>query len=303
MSARSLIWRSRVVIAATLVLAGLGTAAAAQVQFGLGVSLPGVRIGINVPAYPQLLPVPGYPVYYAPDLDANLFFYDGLYWVYTGDEWYSSTWYDGPWYLVQPEMVPDFILRIPILYYRAPPPYFLHWNRGAPPRWAERWGPRWEHSRPGWDRWDRHQMPPRAPLPQYQRGYSRGRYPDPARQRALENRYYPYRPEDRRDRNRAPVPRQFGPGPNQPPRAGRPEYRRPESARGAAPSQAGRPPAQRPGASAPGSRAPWGNRPPGGSAPPRERGGPQQHGSREKQPPERRGNREEERARRGGPPL
>ena len=39
-----------------------------------------VSIGINVPVYPRLVQVPNYPVYYAPGLASNYFFYDGLYW-------------------------------------------------------------------------------------------------------------------------------------------------------------------------------------------------------------------------------
>ena len=38
-----------------------------------------VNIGISVPVYPNLVVVPGYPVYYAPQIDSNYFFYDGLY--------------------------------------------------------------------------------------------------------------------------------------------------------------------------------------------------------------------------------
>jgi hypothetical protein len=32
-----------------------------------------ISIGINLPLYPELVPVPGYPVYYAPQLDSNFF--------------------------------------------------------------------------------------------------------------------------------------------------------------------------------------------------------------------------------------
>ena len=41
-----------------------------------------VNIGVNLPVYPQLVRVPGYPVYYAPQVNSNYFFYDGMYWVY-----------------------------------------------------------------------------------------------------------------------------------------------------------------------------------------------------------------------------
>src|SRR5438876_6895838 len=86
------------------------SSASAQVNVTFGV--PGVSIGINVPAYPEFVPVPGYPVYYAPRLPANYFFYDGMYWVYQGDSWYASPWYNGPWRFVAPEAVPLYILRV-----------------------------------------------------------------------------------------------------------------------------------------------------------------------------------------------
>jgi len=60
-----------------LVLLCSVSSAAAQVSVGIG--LPSVSIGINLPSFPSLVVVPGYPVYYAPRVDANLFFYDGVY--------------------------------------------------------------------------------------------------------------------------------------------------------------------------------------------------------------------------------
>ena len=212
---------SGIAVAAVCLVLGGGTLAVGRMQVGVAVAAPGLSIGINIPAYPQLIPIPGYPAYYAPSVSANLFFYDGLYWVYAGDNWYYSSWYDGPWSLAEPELVPDFILRIPILYYRSPPPYFLHWNRAAPPRWGEHWGRGWEEHRRGWDRWDRAHVPPRAPLPGYQGGFPRGRYPGADGRRNLENRYYHYRPQDPRDRSRleqAPqVPRTVAPQTSRPP--------------------------------------------------------------------------------------
>ena len=58
----------------------MATSATAQVSIGIG--LPNVSIGINLPLFPDLVAVPGYPVYYAPQMEANYFFYDGMYWVY-----------------------------------------------------------------------------------------------------------------------------------------------------------------------------------------------------------------------------
>ncbi len=181
-------------IALWIMLLSSITSVAAQVSVGIG--LPGVSIGINLPVYPELVPVPGYPVYYAPQVSSNYFFYDGMYWVYQRDNWYASSWYNGPWMLVAPEAIPLFVLRVPVRYYRRPPVYFHGWRSDAPPHWGEHWGNSWEQRRSGWDMWDRHAVPPPAPLPVYQRQYSGNRYPRVEQQQALQTQNYRYQPQD-----------------------------------------------------------------------------------------------------------
>ena len=168
---------------------------AAQAQVSVGIALPGVSIGINVPVYPRLQRVPGYPVYYDPAGASNYFFYDGLYWVYQGDNWYSSSWYNGPWSNVQPMYVPAYVLRVPVRYYRSPPVYFRGWRADAPPRWGEHWGNDWQQRRDGWDRRDRSRPPP-APLPIYQRKFPQERYPQAEQQPQLHGKNYRYQPRD-----------------------------------------------------------------------------------------------------------
>ena len=175
----------------------LGSVTSAQAQVSIGIGFPSVDIGINVPVYPELVLVPGYPVYYAPRANLNYFFYDGVYWVYQGDNWYASSWYNGPWQLVGPEYVPLFVLRVPVRYYRQPPAYFRGWRADAPPRWGEHWGRDWEQRRGGWDRWDRRSAPRAAPLPVYQRPYSGDRYPRaPEQQHSIRSEQYRYRPRE-----------------------------------------------------------------------------------------------------------
>jgi hypothetical protein len=90
-----------------VVLSMLGALAApATGQLSTGIGFPGVSIGINIPVYPEFARIPGCPVYDAPQVQANFFFYDGLYWVYQDDDW--------------PESVPLFVLRIPVRCYRRP---------------------------------------------------------------------------------------------------------------------------------------------------------------------------------------
>jgi hypothetical protein len=175
----------------------MGSVTSADAQVSVGIGVPSVEIGIDVPTYPELVVVPGYPVYYAPRADSNYFFYDGVYWVYQGDNWYASGWYNGPWRLVRPERVPLYVLRVPVRYYSRPPAYFHGWRADAPPRWGEHWGRGWERRRAGWDRWDHRSAPRPAPLPVYQRQYSGDRYPRAREQQhSIRSEQYRYRPRE-----------------------------------------------------------------------------------------------------------
>lgn len=179
--------------------------ATARVDISIGINVPGIDIGINMPAYPRLVRVPGYPVYYGPDLGLNFFFYDGLYWVFTDDDWFAASWYNGPWRRVERGHVPLYVLRVPVRYYRRPPPYFHGWHVDAAPRWDEHWGKGWREHRGDWDRWDRHNMPSPAPLPNYQRQYKGDRYPfDDDHQQRIERERYRYEPRDDNSRRYGP---------------------------------------------------------------------------------------------------
>jgi hypothetical protein len=157
-----------------------------------------VSIGINLPVFPRLEVVPNYPVYYAPSVRANYFFYDGLFWVFNVEDgyWYSSSWYNGPWVFVEPDFVPQPILVVPYRYYRVRPRYWSAWSYDQPPRWGYHWGTRWESSHRDWDRWDRTRSYTAAPLPVYQRKYDRSHYPAPAQQITIHNERYRYEPKD-----------------------------------------------------------------------------------------------------------
>ncbi len=136
-------------------------------------------------------------MYYAPGMNSNYFFYDGMYWVYDGNNWYASSWYNGPWSLVDPMNVPVYVLRVPVRYYRAPPPFFHGWRADAPPQWGNHWGASWSSHHAGWDQWNHNSAPRAAPLPTYQRQYSANRCPQQTSQQAsLESHNYRYQPKD-----------------------------------------------------------------------------------------------------------
>jgi hypothetical protein len=185
-----------------------------------------VSIGINLPVYPQLHRVPGYPVYYAPEAPGNFFFYDGLYWVFEDDIWYYSSWYNGPWFAIGPMYVPVYLLRVPVRYYRRPPVYFTRWHVDAPPRWNEHWGHDWVQRRPDWDRWDRSKAPAPAPLPDYQRKYPQSRYPQAAQQDSIRGDNYRYQPREPVVREQLAPPQRVAPRPAE--REQREDVRRPE---------------------------------------------------------------------------
>ena len=185
--------RYQAILFSTLLSAA--TLAGAQ-HVSLYIGDPHVSIGVNFASYPQFVRVPGYPVYYAPQVNSNVFFYDGLYWVYQQDRWYASTWYNGPWGEVMPEAVPVYVLRVPVRYYRAPPTYFSSWASDAPPRWDQHWGSSWAQQRVGWDRWDRSSVPAAAPLPVYQRQYTGTRYPAVEQQVVIQSQQYRYQPRE-----------------------------------------------------------------------------------------------------------
>lgn len=165
-------------------------------QAGPAAGASGESLGIDLPAYPELLAVSDQPVYYAPQVKSNYFFYDGLYWIYQHDSWHASAWYNGPWHLVGPDAVPDAVLRVPVRYFRRPPAYFRAWGSDTPPRWDEFWGREWEQRRPNWNEWSRKAAMTPAPLSRFQGRYTGAHYPQPGEQPAIQDRHYRHEPSD-----------------------------------------------------------------------------------------------------------
>ena len=119
-----------------------------------GVSLD---LGFHLGAPAPFEPIPASPVAYAPSVNANLFSYDGQFYVFMGTGWYVGVSQNGPWSEVPPEYIPRPILAVPIRYYHVPPREWTYWRRDAAPRWAPAWGHRWEERR--WEE-RRHGPPP-----------------------------------------------------------------------------------------------------------------------------------------------
>jgi hypothetical protein len=204
----------RIALAVLLFIASI-VPAAAQTYYDIDVDLP---------AYPEMLPVPDSPVYYAPGVDSNYFFYDGQYWDYNNDGWYTSAWYNGPWQYVDPIYVPTYVLWVPIHYYHRPPHYFRGWNPARPPRWGEHWGRDWQnrHNAVYGNRGAQSQA--RAPLPAYQRQFTRDNYPRaPLQQQQLHQQHYRYQSQRPQPQQAQSQPSQQGQQQGQQARGSRPD--------------------------------------------------------------------------------
>ena len=115
----------------------------------------GVRVNVNigpppivVAEPPEVVLIPGSQVYFVPQPDIDIFFYNGYWWSPRGDRWYRARAYNGPWGVVERRFVPAPVFRVP-RNYRAryererPIPYgqwkkeFRHGEREERRDWKE----------------------------------------------------------------------------------------------------------------------------------------------------------------------
>lgn len=156
-----------------LLLTPASSVFASNVAFNAGVSvgLPGasVNFGVGAPAYPyQPAPIVEPPMFVQPPelgfytavgVPYDLFFLNNLFYLFSGNAWYSSPYYNGPWSSVYAYDVPYLLNRHPfhrIRYYRDY--YYGHYKRYG--RWdgyhhfrPERRHAGWSngyHGRPGY---------------------------------------------------------------------------------------------------------------------------------------------------------
>lgn len=115
-----------------------------------------VSLNIGVPAVvvaepPEMILVPDTMVYFAPSVEAELFFYRGSWYTRHGRRWYRGSSYNGPWTVAPPRAVPVAFGRLPRDYRtvyvreRHVPHGQLkkHWKHREAER---RWGRRASHS-------------------------------------------------------------------------------------------------------------------------------------------------------------
>ena len=117
-----------IAMAAVWTMLGAGALpAAADVNVGITIGVPPPpAVVLEVP--PPLIVVPGSPVYYAPEVPYNFFYYGGAYYVFNDGYWFSSRSAHGPWGYVR--HAPPPVLRVPVRYYRVPPGQAKKYYRG-----------------------------------------------------------------------------------------------------------------------------------------------------------------------------
>jgi hypothetical protein len=121
-----------ILMAAAVCLSQAGPALADSLS--IGVQTDSLSLGINIGAPPQVVIVPGTPVYQAPSLPYNYFVYRHRYYLFHQGMWLSAAHYNGPWTVIALERVPQPILVVPVNYYKVPPG---HWKqKHGPPPWA-----------------------------------------------------------------------------------------------------------------------------------------------------------------------
>ena len=77
-----------------------------------------VSVNIGMPAVvvaepPEMILVPDSQIYYAPTVEAELFFYRGNWYTRSGNRWYRGRSYKGPWVVAPRRSVPGVFGRLP----------------------------------------------------------------------------------------------------------------------------------------------------------------------------------------------
>jgi hypothetical protein len=153
-----------IIVSSSITISGLSfpTNANAGVSVNINIPLPGLVIG----APPVMMVIPGTYAYFAPDVDADIFFYHGYWYRPYRGQWYLSAEYNGPWGSLALRSVPDVLLNLPP-HYRQVPPYYGRLPYGMVRKnWRN-----WEEER-HWDKHDRKRGS--EDYSEYEDGNSRG---------------------------------------------------------------------------------------------------------------------------------
>lgn len=133
-----------------LAAAGIGAAIAATPASAAAHGRASPIVTFRAPvvvAPPQMALLPGTVVWYAPAVEAPLYFHAGFWWTPSGGAWYRAAAYQGPWVRVAPGFVPAAIVHMPA---RPHVGYLVNEPRVPYGQWKKaHWHPAPRHHRHG----------------------------------------------------------------------------------------------------------------------------------------------------------
>ena len=133
--------------------------ATAELNINVGINVPPPP-HLVIPAPPPMFVIPGTYVYFAPEVDVDIFFYHGYWYRPYRGHWYRSRSYNGKWAYISPKNVPSGLLRLPPDFRHVPPGHRhvphgelkknwrtwereKYWERHGGREWH---GEKWEHN-------------------------------------------------------------------------------------------------------------------------------------------------------------
>ena len=103
-----------------LVLMGYPTGSFSEVSVNIGINvplpqvvMPGPPPAVVIHRPPSVVVIPGTYVYYASDVNVDIFFYQGYWYRPHQGHWYRATGYNGPWTYTSPRKVPGVLFGLP----------------------------------------------------------------------------------------------------------------------------------------------------------------------------------------------
>jgi len=100
-------------------IGGYPAAGNAEVNINIGVNAPLPALVISAP--PAVVFIPGTYAYFAPDIDVDIFFFQGYWYRPYGGRWYRASDYNGHWGHIGGDRVPSVLINLPHDYRHMPP--------------------------------------------------------------------------------------------------------------------------------------------------------------------------------------
>ena len=119
----------------------------AELNININIGPPPVYV---IPAPPEVVVIPRTYVYYVPNIEVDIIFYQGYWYRPHKEYWYRSMDYNGPWVYIVREKIPVVILNLPLDYRHIPPGH-----RDIPYGQLKKEWKNWEKEK-YWDKDDHH---------------------------------------------------------------------------------------------------------------------------------------------------